>query len=185
MPGPEPLGKDLIEFIESLKSRNVEFLVAGAHALAYHGRPRFTEDLDFFVRRTDENVERLQPALRDFGLPLAEPALARLRDDLRGFIALGRKPNRVDRLNVLDVVEFEEAWRRRSPGRLAGVEADFLSLEDYVATKRAKDRLLEFLRDSLSSLPGERQFCSLDYETLEDALHGVWPAALFRSMLPV
>lgn len=160
MPGPEPLSNDLIELIESLRSHRVEFLIAGAHALAHHGRPRFTEDLDFFVHRTRDNVATLQIALQKFGLPLAEPALERLREDVRGFIALGKKPNRVDLLNFLDGVDFEVAWSRRSPGLLAGINVDFLSLEDYIATKKAsgrpKDRLdLEFLREAIGRLPGD------------------------------
>ena len=160
MLGPEPLSKDLIEFIESLKSHGVEFLVAGAHVLAHHARPRFTEDLDVFIHRTEANVETLVAALNEFGFSLAEDAVIVLKDDVRGFVALGRKPNRVDLLNFLDGVEFEIAWQRRSPGTLAGVSVDFLSVEDYAATKRAsdrpKDRLdLEFLRSILGTLPGD------------------------------
>ena len=160
MRGPEPLSKDLIELIESLTSHGVEFLVAGAHVLAHHGRGRFTEDLDFFLRRTDDNVVLVRDALHEFGFDLSEEAQSRLRDDTRGFIALGRKPNRVDLLNFLDGVDFDEAWRRKSPGQLAGIDVFFLSLEDYVATKRSsgrpKDRLdLELLRDAVGPLPDD------------------------------
>ena len=160
MRGPEPLSTDLIELIGLLKSHGVEFIVAGAHVLAHHGRPRFTEDLDFFVRRSPANVLLVRAALDEFGFGLTDDAEARLRDDTRGFIALGRKPNRVDLLNFLDGVEFQEAWTRRSPGRLAGIPVDFLSLEDYVATKRAsgrpKDRSdLDLLREAIGPLPGD------------------------------
>ena len=160
MRGPEPLSNDLIELIGLLKSHGVEFLVAGAHVLAHHGRPRFTEDLDFFVRRSDENIVLVRNALDEFGFALTDEAENRLKDDPRGFIALGRKPNRVDLLNFLDGVDFQEAWTRRSPGLLAGLEVNFLGLEDYVATKKAsgrtKDTLdLEFLREAIGSLPGD------------------------------
>ena len=58
MPGQIPLNDDLKELIKLFQSHEVEFLVVGAHALAFHARPRFTEDLDLFLRRTDENIKR-------------------------------------------------------------------------------------------------------------------------------
>lgn len=160
MRGPEALSKDLIELISLLKSHNVEFIVAGAHVLAHHARPRFTEDLDFFIRRSNTNIFLLSEALQEFGFELSAEAKERLQNSERGFIALGRKPNRVDLLNFLDGVDFEEAWQRRSPGILAGIDVPFLSLTDYVATKRAsgrpKDRLdLEFLKEYVGDLPGD------------------------------
>src|SRR5258708_19706676 len=60
------LSKDWREFIESLNSRKVEYVLVGGHAVAYHGRPRFTDDLDFVVRRTPENAQRLLAAIQDF-----------------------------------------------------------------------------------------------------------------------
>ena len=62
------LDKDLREFVELLNSKGVEYLLVGAFAVAWHGHPRFTADIDFFVRPSDPNAERLLAAIRDFGL---------------------------------------------------------------------------------------------------------------------
>lgn len=133
-------------------------MVAGAHALAHHALPRFTEDIDFFVRRSSENARRIRETVEEFGFKLEADAEERLAKSERGMIMFGRKPNRVDVLNFLDGVEFDEAWPRRSVGLLAGVEVSFLGLRDYVATKRAsgriKDRLdLDFVEKIVGSLP--------------------------------
>src|SRR2546421_4222787 len=107
MPGLTPLSDDLKELIGSFQSQGVEFLVVGAHALAFHARPRFTEDLDLFLRRTAGNATRVRKALDAFGFSLTDEAEQRLATDPRGMIVLGRKPHQVDLLNFLDGVEFE------------------------------------------------------------------------------
>src|ERR1017187_2491443 len=105
MTGPTPLSDDLKELIELFQSHHVEFLIVGAHALAFHARPRFTEDLDLFVRRTSSNVHRIREALDAFGFGLTDAAEAELTDNPRGMLVLGRKPNQVDVLNFLDGVD--------------------------------------------------------------------------------
>src|SRR5437764_7685219 len=108
MPGLTPLSDDLKELIGLFQSQGVEFLVVGAHALAFHARPRFTEDLDLFLRRTRENARRARKALDEFGFRLTDQAENKLAEDSRGMIVLGRKPNQVDLLNFLDGVDFED-----------------------------------------------------------------------------
>lgn len=161
MPGHPPINDDLKELIGSFQSHGVEFLVVGAHALAYHGRPRFTEDLDLFVRRNKQNAANIRLALDAFGIHLTDDAEAQLSDNPRGMMVLGHKPTQVDLLNFLDGVSFEDAWQRRVIGRMADIEIGFLSLPDYIATKMASGRErdlvdLNSLREHLGgSLPGE------------------------------
>ena len=131
---------DWKELIASLKSHGVEFLVVGAHALAFYARPRFTEDLDLFIRRSDENADRLTDALHDFGIPVNRSAVQRLIESEREMIVLGNAPVAVDLLNFLDGVDFDQAWSRRVEGNVLGVEVFLLSLQDYVATKKASAR---------------------------------------------
>lgn len=154
MPGQSPLNDDLKELIRLFQSHHVEFLVAGAHALAFYGRPRFTEDLDLFLRRNEENIVKACRALNEFGFGITNEAQAHFANDPRAMIVLGRKPNQVDLLNFLDGVDFDEAWKRRMQGSLAGIEVAYLSLEDYISTKRAAGRPkdlddLNRLRESL------------------------------------
>lgn len=158
MPGQLPISDDLKELIKLFLSHGVEFVVVGAHALAFHARPRFTEDLDLFVRRSKENAARIRSALEELEIRMSDEAVLQLSEDDRAMIVLGRKPNQVDLLNFLDGVSFEDVWRNRVSGFLGDVEVSYLSLSDYVKTKRASgrsrdiddlNRLQEFLGGNL------------------------------------
>jgi len=140
MPGYPPISEDLSELIALLNSHGVDFLVVGAHALAFHGLPRFTEDIDFFLSRRRENIERLASALKEFGLEVSRLSQDEMVSKDRGVIFIGHKPNRADFLNFLDGVNFEEAAESKVAGELAGQPVFFISLQDYVATKRASGR---------------------------------------------
>jgi len=161
MPGAPHLSDDLKELIKLLTSHGVEFLVVGGHAVAYHGRPRFTEDLDLFLRRSNENARRTRLALNEFGFGLTEEAEQQLAESPRAMMILGRKPNQVDLINFLDGVEFDAAWSRRIKANLGDLEVSFLALEDLVATKRAAGRAkdiddLNRLREIVGGpLPGD------------------------------
>lgn len=140
MPGSLPISEDLSELLSLLNSHGVEYIVVRSHALASHGVPRFTEDIDFFVDRSKENIARLADALLEFGATLPEDSQEELHSNERGVVFLGHKPNRADFLNFLDGVEFDAAAKSKLAGSLAGQPVFFISLEDYVATKRASGR---------------------------------------------
>ncbi|HEX5009703.1 MAG TPA: nucleotidyltransferase [Planctomycetota bacterium] len=136
------LAKDLREFIESLNSHGVEFVVVGAHAVAFHGHPRFTGDLDLLVRPAPENAERVIAALRAFGF--TSPGLSAadfLRPD--SVVQLGVAPNRIDLLTSITAVGFDEAWAGRAAGALGGPPVSFLGydalLKNKLATGRSRD----------------------------------------------
>lgn len=131
---------DLKELIEALLSHHVEFLVVGAHALAFYGRPRFTEDLDLFLRRSKANEAALLSALHEFGLPVKPEAVSRLMTLERQMIVLGHEPNAVDILTFLDGVDFESSWDNRVSGEIGGLTVSFISKEDYIRTKKASGR---------------------------------------------
>lgn len=131
---------DWREFIETLRSQKVEFMVVGAHALASFGRPRYTEDLDVFLRRSDENKLRLSKALVEFGIPLPKASVDRLFAEERQMVVLGHEPYAIDLLTFLDGVDFEGAYTRRTEAEVFGVMAPVISLSDYVATKKACGR---------------------------------------------
>ena len=131
---------ELKELIATLQCHNVEFVVVGAHALAFHGRPRFTEDLDLFLRRSSENELALLKALQQFGLPVIPDAIHRLMSQDRQMVVLGHEPNAVDLLTFLDGVDFESTWINRVPGELDGIPVFYISREDYIRTKRASGR---------------------------------------------
>ncbi|QYK54278.1 MAG: nucleotidyl transferase AbiEii/AbiGii toxin family protein [Fimbriimonadaceae bacterium] len=147
------------ELIELLIAHEAEFLLVGSHALAFHGRPRYTEDIDLWISRTQENSERVSAALAEFGVGVSNDAAKDFTKD-RKILQLGVAPRRIDILTFLDGCDWSTAHGRAMKGELSGLAVKVLSLEDYVLTKRAsgrpKDLLdLELLREQLGSLPGD------------------------------
>lgn len=134
------LQRDLREFVELLNSLQVEFIVVGGHAVAFHGHPRFTGDIDFLVAPTPANAARLVEALQRFGFG----ALGLVADDfLRRdrVIQLGRPPNRIDLLTSISGVEFADAWSGRIAGHLDDLPVSYLGLSDLLQNKRAAGRV--------------------------------------------
>jgi predicted nucleotidyltransferase len=133
------LHKDLREFVGLLLSQGVEFLVVGGHAVAFHGYPRLTEDVDLFVRPSLENGTRIMKALELFGFGnvglTAEDFTAPDR-----MIQLGRVPNRIDLLTQLWGLTFDEAWASRVPGDLDGLQVFVIGREELIRNKRATAR---------------------------------------------
>ncbi len=134
------ISQELSELIASFISRRVEFIVSGAHAMAAYSRPRYTEDLDLFVRRERENVLRMQLALRDFGLEVTDEGVEEFLAGPRSMMRIGSPPSQVDILNFLSGLDFEEAQERAEKAKLSGVEVSVLSLQDLKTTKLAAGR---------------------------------------------
>ena len=133
------LDEDLRELLALFNEHRVEFLVAGGHAVAFHGYPRFTEDLDLFVRPDRGNATRIMAALEAFGFgDVGLSAEDFVADDR--VIQLGRAPNRVDLLTRLWGVEFDPAWARRVDASIDQTPVSFLSRLDLLSNKRATAR---------------------------------------------
>lgn len=133
------LTRDFVEFIECCVQRKVRFLIVGGYALAAHGHPRATKDLDIWVLVDDQNAERLVEALDDFGMA----SLGLTTDDFLEpgiVVQLGYPPIRVDLLTSVSGVTFEDCWPNRVVIDVGGVEATFISVEDLITNKRATAR---------------------------------------------
>src|SRR5712691_4522977 len=105
------MNRDFAEMLDALSAAEADFLIVGAHALAAHGRPRATGDLDIWVRPTPDNARRVE-ALVTFGAPLNELKL----DDLAlpdVVFQIGIEPARIDILTMLTGLTFDAAWSRR------------------------------------------------------------------------
>lgn len=134
------LHNDLKELLRLLKSTGVDFLVVGAFAVAFYGRPRLTGDVDLFIRPSRNNVDLLQVALREFssdGIHFDPNSLATAGRMLR----IGREPYRVDIMTSISGVEFEEAWADRVQGNLGELTVDFISIDHLLQNKRSTGRL--------------------------------------------
>ena len=133
------LQKDLREFIELLNSHGVEYLVVGGHAVAFHGYPRYTGDIDFLVRPTEENASRIVAVIETFGLADAVSLKATLVQREK-VVQIGRPPNRIDILTSASGVDFEEAWQQSISGSLDGLPVRFPDLVSLLKNKRASGR---------------------------------------------
>jgi len=132
---------DYHDILAELIAQNVRFLVVGAHALAVHGYPRATADIDLWIERTPENAARVWRALAEFGAPLADLRV-RQEDLTRAdvVVQLGLAPNRIDLLTGLSGLEFEHAWKNRIEEELEGVRVPILARSDLVKNKLASGR---------------------------------------------
>ena len=134
-----PLSNDLREFIHLLNTKSVKYVLVGAWALAFHGRPRYTGDIDFFVARNPENADRLMEVIKDFGF--GQTGIE--RDDflhVDHVIQLGREPNRIDILTGISGVTFDEAWQSREQGNISAVAVFVISRDLLIKNKRAANR---------------------------------------------
>lgn len=133
------LERDLREFIELLNAHEVRYLVVGAHAVAFHGRPRYTADIDFFVDSSPENAQRISDTLQKFGLvDIGVSPVDFTASDL--VVQLGVEPNRVDIMTSISGVQFDEAWKSRAAGELDGLPVQFISKELLKRNKAAVGR---------------------------------------------
>ncbi len=140
------LNEDFRDMLASLLEAGVEFLVVGAHALAFHGLPRATGDIDILVRPTKENASRVVRALQAFGAPLSAHGVTEADFSTAGTVyQLGLPPRRIDLLTAIDGVSFEEAWADRVVATRDGLELSFLSREALVKNKRAAARPKDFV----------------------------------------
>jgi len=133
------MNKDLREFTALLNSQGVEFIVVGGYCVAFHGVPRFTGDIDFFIRVSPGNAERLERVIQEFGF--ASTCLTR-HDFLRPgqIIQLGLPPNRIDLLTAIDGVSFQDAWASRVGANLEGTPVFMLSKDLLITNKQAANR---------------------------------------------
>jgi hypothetical protein len=133
------LQPDFRELLALFAEREIEFLIVGGFALAHHGAPRFTGDMDLFVRPTPENAAKILDALDAFGFG----GLDLTREDFTmddQVVQLGRPPVRIDLLTSLSGVGWDEAWQGRESTRFDDLEVPVIGRSELIANKRALGR---------------------------------------------
>lgn len=133
------LNPDYREMLSLFNEEKVEYMVVGAYALAYHGLPRATGDIDLWIRRSDENAERVWRALLRFGVPLFDLT----KDDLKKpgtVFQIGVAPRRIDILTSIDGVDFEEAEAERQQVDIEGITIPVIGRKHLLDNKRATGR---------------------------------------------
>ncbi len=134
--------QDHKDLLCAFQSRGIKYLIVGGFAVIYHSQPRFTNDIDLFIRPDTENAKAVYAALAEFGASLQG---IRVEDfaDRRSFFRFGREPNCVDILPAIPGVDFDAAWERRVEAVIdpaTGAKANFISAEDLIASKLASGR---------------------------------------------
>ena len=133
------MSRDFAEMLLALSAEGAEFLLVGAQALAVHGHPRATGDLDLWIRPTPANARRVLAALRRFGAPLEQLGA----DDLTTpdvVFQIGVQPQRVDLLTSIDGVSFEEAWAGSIRAQVLGATVPVIGRAELIRNKRATGR---------------------------------------------
>jgi hypothetical protein len=133
------MNQDFVDLLRAFADADVRFLVVGAYALAIHGRPRGTGDLDIWVDATPANAARVMRALAVFGAPLSDIS----EEDFSrpgATYQMGVPPGRIDVLTDLTGITFEDAWPGRMRHHFGDVEVDYIGRESFIRNKRAAAR---------------------------------------------
>ena len=133
------LAPDFDEFCALLLDHHVEFVIVGAHALAFHGAPRFTGDLDILIRPIADNADRLIAALRAFGFPEIPLTAAQIITPGR-IIEMGVVPVQIHVMSAIDGVAWDEVWSGRVESRFGSRTVAFIGRTEFLKNKRAAGR---------------------------------------------
>ena len=134
-----PLPRDFKDLLRSLGSRGVKYLLLGGYAVAYHGYPRPTGDIDLWIEPTPENAKRVISALEEFGGVGDGLAVEHVLDP-QGFLRMGMPPLRVEIMPAVSGLEFPECYERRVVVQVDDITVTLISLADLRINKRASGR---------------------------------------------
>jgi len=133
------LNQDFREFIQSLNDNGVRYLVIGGYAVAFHGHPRYTKDIDIWIGMDAENAANIVKALEQFGFA----SLGLQVSDFTApdqFILLGDHPNRIDLITTTPGVDFDTCFTARVQTEIDGLQVNFIDLENLKRNKKAVGR---------------------------------------------
>jgi predicted nucleotidyltransferase len=136
---PAPSTSDLIELLSSLVEEKIRFLIVGGYAVAKHGFPRYTKDVDIWIDNSLSNANKVYLVLKHFGAPVSSisPDFFSFEDH---FLKLGREPLRVDIICGMEALDFKSAWKNRVRGNIFGVKVNFISVKDLIILKKHANR---------------------------------------------
>ena len=144
------LPKDFKDFLRLLAAEGVEYLLIGGYAVAYHGYPRATEDMDIWVAARSDNAHRIVKVLREFGFDVPE-----LTEDLflraDSIVRMGVPPLRLELSTTIAGVEFDECYNSRVTDTIDGIPVSLINLPDLKKNKKATGRFRDL--DDLERLP--------------------------------
>jgi len=131
--------KDFLDLLRCLNEYKVKYLIIGGYAVSFYGEPRYTKDIDIFVLASSTNSKNLLKSLREFGAPCDNIKSSDFERPGTLFV-FGIPPGRVDILNRVKGVVFENIYKSRTKAKLSGVRINYISLNDLIKTKKAAGR---------------------------------------------
>lgn len=131
--------KDFEEFLALLNAHEVDFMIVGGYALAYHGAPRYTGDIDVFVKPDRKNAQRIIKVLEEFGFSSLELSIDDFQNE-DNVVQLGLQPVRIDIITSISGVSWEQADATKEPGLYGNVPVNYIGKKQYVANKKAIGR---------------------------------------------
>jgi predicted nucleotidyltransferase len=143
------LAPDFKEFVELLIKHNVEYLIVGGYAVGIHGHPRYTGDLDIWLKPSEDNAKNILNSVKEFGFAsfnLQESDFTKVDS----IIQFGNPPFRIDLLTAIDGVEFDECFANKKVIEVDGLFVNFIGYQDLLKNKESSGRLKDL--DDLQNL---------------------------------
>lgn len=131
--------KDFEEFLALLNAHEVDFMIVGDYALAFHGAPRYTGDIDVFVKPDRKNAQRIIKVLKEFGFSSLELSIDDFQNE-DNVVQLGLPPVRIDIITSISGVSWEQADAAKEPGLYGNVPVNYIGKTQYIANKKAIGR---------------------------------------------
>ena len=133
------MSRDFIDILSAFSEEKVDYLVVGGYAMAFHGYTRATGDIDLWIRISEENAERVWRALQRFGAPLFDLNINDLKTPGIVF-QMGVVPNRIDIINEIEAVYFDDAWANHNTITIEGLEVPLIGKTQLLVNKKALGR---------------------------------------------
>lgn len=133
------MNSDFKELLDALNEAEVEYLIVGGYAVIYHSRPRFTKDLDIWLRADAENARKLMHAFREFGMPLIDIEEADFAVAGTQYV-IGRPPSAIDFLTSLGSLDFASCYQNRIVETIENTAYPYLGRDDLISSKRIAGR---------------------------------------------
>ena len=131
--------QDFKDLLELFNAHKVEYIIVGGYALAFHGAPRYTGDIDIFVKPDDKNAAHIMSSLKEFGFG-SVGLVAQDFDKPGQVVQLGVPPVRIDIITSITGVSWDEAFSHRIPGKYGEVQVHYIGYEEFIRNKRAIGR---------------------------------------------
>ena len=121
---------DFEDFLKLLNEETVDFIIVGGYAVAFHGYIRATNDMDLFFRNTETNIKKIGRALKRFGISTTAKEQKQFSDP-GNIIRMGVPPVRMEMINNISGLTFNQVWKRRVKGTYGKTQVFYLSLPDF------------------------------------------------------